>query len=438
MRLAVVIERYDPLAGGNERSTDEVVRGLVSRGHEVTVLCGSAAADAVSALGGDASDLPVQREETGMRGRAAADDGPELEPEPAVAEGERERGRVGFEVMRRSRSAGVVRLLAFRRWALERLEAGNYDASVSMTMVVPASVVEPRGGTVKETLRRTLASRPAGMGRWSAAVGQRVNLKRQVQLRLEAKTMADTRVKRVIALSGYVERQLAEHYGVTGQRVVRVPNGADVASVSADNKQRRRAEIGAAWGVGPEQTLMLFAAANPRLKGFGTLLEALVRLEGEGLDSAGPAVVLLAGKVTHAMHEAARKRGVRDRLRWVGPTREMRSLHAAADVVVLPTFYDPSSKVVLEALLSGTPAISTMYNGASAYLDSAEGMRGRVIADPADAGALAQAMAELCDAQARSACREAIAAGGEALAVELRMATHVQRLEAVLKAVATP
>ncbi len=64
----------------------------------------------------------------------------------------------------------------------------------------------------------------------------------------------------------------------------------------------------------------------------------------------------------------------------------------------MPTFYDPSSKVVIESLMMGTPAISTAYNGASDFIAPADGSaRGRVIADPSDHRALAQAMIELWD-----------------------------------------
>ena len=38
MRLALVIEKYDPQGGGAERSTRQIAMELVSRGHDVTVI----------------------------------------------------------------------------------------------------------------------------------------------------------------------------------------------------------------------------------------------------------------------------------------------------------------------------------------------------------------------------------------------------------------
>ncbi|NBC10940.1 MAG: hypothetical protein GVY24_04285, partial [Planctomycetes bacterium] len=94
---------------------------------------------------------------------------------------------------------------------------------------------------------------------------------------------------------------------------------------------------------------------------------------------------------------------------------------------------DPSSKVVIESLMMGVPAISSGRNGASDFILPEEGpARGRVVDDPADVTGLADAMAELCDPAARTACIEAIAPD---LAEQLSMARHVDRLEGVLEQV---
>ena len=56
--------------------------------------------------------------------------------------------------------------------------------------------------------------------------------------------------------------------------------------------------------------------------------------------------------------------------------------YAAADVFVLPTFYDPCSLSVSEAAASGLPSVTTRFNGAAELLT--EGVDGSVISDPAD------------------------------------------------------
>ena len=83
----------------------------------------------------------------------------------------------------------------------------------------------------------------------------------------------------------------------------------------------------------------------------------------------------------------------------------MRDCYFAADFLVHPTFYDPCSLVVLEALACGLPVITTRYNGASELLHPpARGIRHR---RPARPRRLAWAMTQLLDPGRRAACGQA-------------------------------
>ena len=80
----------------------------------------------------------------------------------------------------------------------------------------------------------------------------------------------------------------------------------------------------------------------------------------------------------------------------------MRNCYFAADFFVHPTFYDPCSLVVLEALACGLPVITTRYNGAAEVLHPPR--EGFVIDDPHDLDQLAGAMKQLLDPARRAAC----------------------------------
>jgi UDP-glucose:(heptosyl)LPS alpha-1,3-glucosyltransferase len=82
----------------------------------------------------------------------------------------------------------------------------------------------------------------------------------------------------------------------------------------------------------------------------------------------------------------------------------MEPYYSAADLLVHPTYYDPCSRVVLEALLWGLPCVTTRFNGAAEVLE--DGITGRVIADPDDTAALAAAAAEASAASYRQALAE--------------------------------
>lgn len=382
MHVALVIERFDPAAGGAERSTAQIAEELVARGHRVTILTAWCR-------------------------------------QPDAVE--------GVEVVSLNVSLNtVVGLWRFAKWATQQLEQGGYDATLSVTMAVPAMVLQPRGGTIRETLERNVALRRDPISRAAKRAAIALTPKYQAQLAIERRTLADPRVRRVVAVSRYVVDQLQRHYQIDADRIDLIPNAAVMPRVTAEQRAAWRRAVREAFRVPEDATAYAFVAHNPRLKGYLPLLEAVRRLESRGVKG----VVLLAGEFWYGHQHAAAKLGVRDEVRFVRQTRQVAALYAAADVTVLPTFYDPSSKVVIESLMMGTPAISTAYNGASDFLrppDRPE--RGIVVDEPWDVDGLTDAMVALADPQRRAACAAATAG----LADELTMARHVDRLEGVLR-----
>lgn len=385
MNIALIIERFDPEGGGAERSTDQIARQLIARGHNVTVLAWTART-------------------------------------PCTLEG----GHIEVRT-KRSRFNSMDRL-KFARWARNQLEQGEFDTSLSVTTAAPAAVVQPRGGTVRETLARNVAMRSTAAGRGLKRIVQAMTPRYAVQRHLERKTFIDPIVRHFAAVSAYVGRQLQEHYAIDPPRITVIPNASEMPEPSAAERSAWRQRIREGFGIAEHEPTFLFAAHNPKLKGMDTLLRAVRLLNDRGTS----VTVMVAGRLYYQFQRQAADLDVRRQIRFVGLTTRMAPLYCAADVTVLPSFYDPSSKVVIESLMLGVPAISTAFNGASAYLE--EGPTGRVVDDPADAAALADAMAELADPEIRGKCREA----ASGLRERLSMSRHVDELERLLLGCAAP
>src|SRR5262249_4766908 len=79
---------------------------------------------------------------------------------------------------------------------------------------------------------------------------------------------------------------------------------------------------------------------------------------------------------------------------------DMRDAYFVSDFLVHPTFYDPCSLVVLEALACGLPVITSRYNGASELLSPIRDSY--VLDDPHDARQLAWCIRQLLDPIRRS------------------------------------
>jgi UDP-glucose:(heptosyl)LPS alpha-1,3-glucosyltransferase len=80
---------------------------------------------------------------------------------------------------------------------------------------------------------------------------------------------------------------------------------------------------------------------------------------------------------------------------FLGPVSHIQSVLSITDVAVLPTFYDPSSRFILEALAAGKPVITTKFNGATELF--VNNRHGKVIDTPENVNALAEAIRYFTD-----------------------------------------
>ena len=186
--------------------------------------------------------------------------------------------------------------------------------------------------------------------------------------------------------------QRAIALGADPARVEVVPYGVDTARFRPDAKARatRRERLGVGAGV----TLVFAAGRLVRKKGFEYLLEALPLV-----GAASPVVLAIAGAgdLERELRERAGTLGVAGRVRFLGNlTQDEVAAHlAAADVVAVPSVRDDSGNVdglpniVMEALASGTPLVTTAAGGIGSVV---EHERTALVAPERDPAALAAAI----------------------------------------------
>jgi UDP-glucose:(heptosyl)LPS alpha-1,3-glucosyltransferase len=111
---------------------------------------------------------------------------------------------------------------------------------------------------------------------------------------------------------------------------------------------------------------------------------------------------------------------------------DLRAHYAAADVFVLPTYYDACSLTVLEASACGLPAITTAWNGAAELMT--HGKDGFVIPEPDAIADLTRAMDTCMD----PAVRDRIAPAARALGVRSSIDRNIEAIEALYLEMAVP
>jgi UDP-glucose:(heptosyl)LPS alpha-1,3-glucosyltransferase len=204
----------------------------------------------------------------------------------------------------------------------------------------------------------------------------------------------------VVAISEMVRRHFQHHYQLDESNLHLVRLATDLDRFSEVDRPRRRLECRQKWGLSPEHTVGLFAGLNYRLKGLEPLLHAVRLLPP------GPFRLLVAGHPNTAdFVRLARRLGVADRVHFAGYISDMRNCYFASDFFVHPTFYDPCSHVVLEAMACGLPVVTSQYNGASEVMHPPR--EGFVIKDPHDHAELARCLNQLLDPATRVSCGQA-------------------------------
>jgi len=278
----------------------------------------------------------------------------------------------------------------FLNAAAEFCRSGDFDIVHAIVPCVSADIYQPRGGTVPETLLRNLAAcGPAA--RWVKRLSQKINLKQRVMLAVERRLLNRPEPPVVAAVSSYVVRQVKQHYGLDERYVKVVFNGVNPDPTDESRRMQDRQALRRQWAVGPETVLFVTVAHNFRLKGVGRFIEAAARMRTRA--KADAAFVVVGRGDPRPFRRLARKLAVAHCVKFPGAVQDVWAVYHAADVCVLNSYYDPCSRVVLEAMTAGLPCITTRYNGASDVI--VDGVNGFVIDSPDDVEALADRMSLL-------------------------------------------
>jgi UDP-glucose:(heptosyl)LPS alpha-1,3-glucosyltransferase len=309
MRLALVVERFDPDGGGGEQAAWSFAHALARAGDEVHV---------------------------------AARDGVES-------------AAVRLHRLRVPRAWQPLRVAAFSRAAARWAAAGGYDRVLSFARTRHQHVYRAGGGSHADYMRR----RYAGGHR-----ARRLLPRHAVLLAAERRIFADPH-QLVVCASHRVRDEIESRYGVPDHRLCVIRNGVDLERFHPRHRDGDGARLRRAMGAGAGP-VWLFAGSGFARKGLDTALRAFAagaprsgRLWVTGRDAVAP------------WRAQATLLGIGDRVRFLGLRRDMPAIYGAADALLLPTRYDAFANVCLEAAAAGLPAVTSGLAGSEEVLGEA-------------------------------------------------------------------
>lgn len=312
---------------------------------------------------------------------------------------------------------GARFLRPWRFSAAVRTELGRDrpDVSIGFDKTFGPDIYYPLGGLQAASAEGNQRKHRSSLSRAAAYAAKVVDPAHRSFMRLERRHLLGPNPPQIVVNSHMVRGDALRCYGIPPQRVRVIHNAIDPGRFAECDRPRVRAEERRAWGVGPGDLVAAFIAMNYGLKGLEPLLHALRRLP-----DAFKLVVAGSPKIGPWRRLAARL-GLADRVIFIGPAADVRRVYFAADVHVHPTFYDPCSGVVIEALACGLPVVTTRYNGAAELMD--KWGAGIILDNPHDHAALAAALGEFLD----PVCRDFAGRAARRAAAQWSIEHHYQQ-----------
>lgn len=345
MKIGLVIERFDPERGGAEHWTYQHAMAMLDRGHEVHVVCESATAEADHRL--------------------------------------------------------FLHTFGQRRSRLERATAAEHVVSSLDLDVVhdiglgwSGDILQSEDGSRFAQWDRMLKALPAAV----RPIKRRLirSLRRYRDFRTLMHRQYANPHRLIVAVSRMCAEDYRRYHQVPKDRIRLVYHGTDTKRFTPETRIKSRLVTRRQLGVADGEHLFLFVGHDFVRKGLASALQATKQLAATGTR----ARLLVAGQRKPNLRYPSRD-GVHNvgHALFIGAVNDIRPYYAAADAFVLPTFYDPCSLTVGEAMACGLPTITTRYNGASEMIT--DGFDGFVLDEPTNVEQLRSQLERLTDKRLR-------------------------------------
>jgi UDP-glucose:(heptosyl)LPS alpha-1,3-glucosyltransferase len=308
---------------------------------------------------------------------------------------------------------GWTRAGSYRKFldALDRhLVTECYEMLHAMLPVRRCDLYHPHAGLAIESHRNDSCT-------------NRLNAKRRLFAAVERQLLSQSNPPGVLCLSNYIQASVQRNYCLPSNKLLPLFNSVDLQKFDPTLRPDAGQQVRKRLSIGADRIVALMIAQDFQRKG---LPQAIM-----GLQSTDPRLVLLVVGREKPMRyvRLAARWGLLDRVFFAGPTDDPYSFYQAADLFVLPTWHDPCSLVVLEALAMGVPVISTVFNGACDIMTN--GVQGIVLDRPDNLQALTVAYNQLLDPTVRQRMRDAALQ----LRPQLSQEHHLARLNQIYSSI---
>ena len=239
----------------------------------------------------------------------------------------------------------LLKNLSFFLAVKKVLKKHSFDLVYTCARTAPSDIFRPSDPLHAVWIRYGYRFRQRGL--------RSLRPRHRLLLWLEKQALSQT--KAVVANSKLVKKQITQYYPLFKKKIKVIYNGIDFSRFNLSVRRSRTARR-EKLNLDEDKKVLLFVGADWRRKGLDLVQKILPKLK----DS--PLLVVAGGPALRP-----RKNTV-----YLGPVPGIEEIYGMADLLVLPTRYDPFANVVVEALACGLPAVTSPWNGSSELIRAGE------------------------------------------------------------------
>jgi UDP-glucose:(heptosyl)LPS alpha-1,3-glucosyltransferase len=281
-----------------------------------------------------------------------------------------------------------IKLLLFAEKHKKITEKQHYDVVMGFGNTIYMDVYQSHGGVHWSSTVRKLYAEKSTIRRFIKRLLIALSLKQWTRAWIEAAPFRLNPRPKIVAISHMIKKDMESFFHTNENEIEIVYNGVDTTRYNSSLRQRMRGPLRDKSGIREDDIVFLFVSYDLKKKGVEPLVEAAAKLKKTGNNNFK--VLIVGGSPYRSLTGLIASRGLKDDIIFTGRVKSIDEFYANSDVFVLPTYYDACSLVVIEAMASGIPSITTTFNGASGIITN--GKNGYIISHPPDPSELADKM----------------------------------------------
>lgn len=192
----------------------------------------------------------------------------------------------------------------------------------------------------------------------------------EAKLRIEIEKVLTNKCHRIIAATAKERDDLVHYYGASPDTITIIPCGVNLELFQPMDRPLARQRFNL-----DEEKIVLFVGRIDPLKGIENLLVTV-----SNLSRTHHLKLIVAGGGDKTQSEVARLKGlsrqlqIDDQVAFLGSMsqEDLPQLYNAADVCVVPSYYESFGLVALESLACGTPVVATRVGGVESLIRQGE------------------------------------------------------------------